>query len=207
MAMAQPQSRRLTSVLPTFAVCLFASVLLLSRTTVTASAHQPVADPTTSSDAPVQIDKCATMRPQVESIIGALGSVPARSRAPEQDMPALTCLYRADGAWLTVSFIAYPDRGQFERMASAVQGAVRADGLAETAFSVPPTPQQRPAGATIAAYQSGTQFTLEVASGNKSADQLANELAGLARAIALDDRLVHGLDQDDAENQHLQGGG
>ena len=188
-------------------MCLFASLLLLSRTTASASAGERAADPTTAPQAQVKIDKCATLRPQVESLIGSLSAAPARSRAQEQDMPALTCLYRGDGAWLTVSFILYPDRGQFERTASAVQGAARADGVAEVALTIPPTPQQRPAGATIAAYQGGTQFTLEVASGTKSADQLATELAGLARAIASDDRLLHGRDQDDAENQPLQGGG
>ena len=156
---------------------------------------------------PVELDKCAELRAPAEAMVGPLSAAPQRTREYYQDMSAVTCRYRSADGWLTVTFVANPDRGQFERMSALVPGSARVDGVGDVAFSIPPTPDQQPAGATIAAYQGGTQVDVEVASGSKTADQLSAELKELARTIASDDRLMHGTDKQPTENQHLQGGG
>lgn len=204
--MYRPKPRSLTSV---FAAAAVACAWIFGGTAGSAMARDGVSapPPTPAPQAQVDIDKCATMRPAVEAIVGTLSSPPRRSFAFMQDMPSLTCDYRADGAWLTVTYIMVRDRGELERLAALVPGIAKLDGLADVAFTIPPSPLQSPAGATIVFLKDGTSVEIQAAANTASADQLTARLTDLARSIASDDRLLHGHDRPPTENQPLQGGG
>ena len=174
-----------------------------------ATAHDAVAAPapTLAPQAQVDIDKCGTIRAAVERVVGTLSSAPRRSFAFQQDMPSVTCDYRADGAWATVTYVMSRDRGEFEHLAGLVPGIARIDGIADIALTVPPTPLQTPVGATVALFRDGTSVEIQAAASTLSAEQLTARVTELARAIASDDRLLHGHDVQPTENQPLQGGG
>ena len=199
--------RRSARILSSLAILALAVACFAIRASGPAAAHEPAApDPTVAPEAQTEIDKCDTLRAPVQSILGTLSAAPRHTNSLVQDMPTLSCEYRAENGWLTVMIVMGQDRAQFERLAALVPGIKRLDGVADVAFAVPPTPQQRPAGATVSLWHAGTLVTVEAASA-KTADQLGADVANLARAIAGDDRLLHGHDKQGPENQHLQGGG
>ena len=207
--MSSVRSRSLTGPLACLGAATLVCLWVLGSAAGSATAHDAVAtpSPTLAPQAQVDIDKCVTVRPAVEAIIGTLSSAPRRSFAFMQDMPSLTCDYRADGAWLTVTFIMGRDRDEFEHLAALVPGVARLDGVADVALTVPPTPLQSPAGATIVFLQGGTSVEIQAAASTTSANQLTTRVTDLARTIASDDRLLHGHDMQATENQPLQGGG
>ena len=194
-------------ILASLAIVALAVACFAIRASGPAAAHEPFApDPTVAPEAQTEIDKCETLRAAAQDIVGTLIAATRRATSLIQDMPTLSCEYRAENGWLTVMFVMGQDRAQFERLAALVPDIKRLDGIAEVAFAVPPTPQQRPAGATVSLWHAGTLVTVEAASA-KTADQLGADVAKLARTITGDDRLLHGHDKQGPENQHLQGGG
>lgn len=207
--MSRPKPRSLTRPFASLAAAAAACAWILGGAAGPVAAHDGVAapPPTPAPQAQVDIDKCATMRPAVEMTVGTLSSAPRRSFAFMQDMPSLTCDYRADGAWLTVTYIMSRDRGELEHLAALVPGIAKLDGLADVAFTIPPSPLQSPAGATVVFLKDATSVEIQAAASTTSADQLTARVTDLARAIASDDRLLHGHDKPPTENQPLQGGG
>ena len=91
---------------------MLVAVCLVLRTSGPADARQP-ADPSVAPEAQTEIDKCETLRAPIEAMLGTLSSAPRRVTSFVQDMPTLSCDYRADAAWVTVVIVMGQDRAQF----------------------------------------------------------------------------------------------